>query len=197
MLSHMGLKIVVLSISLLGMTGSALACAAHEEKANRQTNVALATGTEAQVAESNAPSSPDPSPIITAKPEVKPETAVVSSSPAPKANPTVIANPNAKIQVLEFVLTNQIVNREPKDIVESYPADNRVAYAFARLNSTENAQVTFLWFQGDKEHRRFTTNVQPVNKWRTNASIKVKPGQWKVQLLADGQVLAERAFTVQ
>ena len=111
-----------------------------------------------------------------------------------KANATA----KAPLEILEFVLSNKVEGPEPQDNVESFSHENGsgMAYAFARLNVPTHAQVTFIWFKDGKEYNRFTTNVAAAKKWRTYSSTKLRSGNWKVQLVSNGQVLAERAFMV-
>ena len=101
------------------------------------------------------------------------------------------------LEVIEFVLTTKVEGREPIAIVENFSKENGMAYAFARIHAKSHAQVTFVWFRDGKEQSRFTTNVHAAKRWRTYASIKLRPGNWKVQLLSpNNEVLVERPFTV-
>ncbi len=95
------------------------------------------------------------------------------------------------------MLTTKLEGREPKDNVGSFDLTNGKAHAFARLSAEKNTQVTFLWLREGKEQTRFTTNVHASQKWRTFSTVKLRSGNWKVQLLSDNQVLAEKAFTVE
>jgi hypothetical protein len=104
---------------------------------------------------------------------------------------------HADIKVIEFVLTNKVEGRQPKDVVENFNSENGKGFAFAQLSTAKPAQVTFIWSKEGKEHSRFTTHVHAAKRWRTYSSAKLRPGHWKVQLVVGDQVLAERAFTVQ
>ena len=101
------------------------------------------------------------------------------------------------VQVIDFVLTNKIEGREPKDIIEKFDHENLQGFAFARLSADKHAQITFIWFKDGREQSRFTTYVHASKRWRTYASTKLRPGNWKVQLVADKAVLAEREFIVE
>lgn len=103
----------------------------------------------------------------------------------------------APLDVLEFVLTNHIEGREPKDIVESFNKELDRGFAFARLNVKTPTDVTFLWYRNDKLVTRFSTEVQASEKWRTFSSVKLRPGQWKVQLMAKEKILAEKTFSLE
>jgi hypothetical protein len=101
------------------------------------------------------------------------------------------------LEVVEFVLAQQIDAREPKNIVENFNKENQRGYAFARLSSPEIKDVTFIWFREGKEYSRYKTTVQAAKKWRTFSSVKLRPGHWKVQLVSNDAVLAEKAFTLE
>lgn len=101
------------------------------------------------------------------------------------------------LEVVEFVLADQIAAREPKNIVENFNKENQRGYAFARLSSPEVKEVTFIWFREGKEHSRYKTTVQAAKKWRTFSSVKLRPGHWKVQLVSNDAILAEKAFTLE
>lgn len=121
--------------------------------------------------------------------------------PTPRPEPTSpkgSQGASVDLEVLEFVLASKIENREPQGITESFAnADDR-AYAFARLNAKTQGKVTFVWYRNDSEYTRFTTDIQAAKKWRTYASVKLRPGTWKVQLLnEDNSLLAEKTFTLQ
>lgn len=101
------------------------------------------------------------------------------------------------LEVLEFVLASNIDAREPKEIVEVFGKEVEKGFAFARLNVKKPGEVTFLWYRNDKLVTRFSTQVHASKKWRTYSSVKMRPGQWKVQLLQNDKVLAEKSFNLE
>jgi hypothetical protein len=110
----------------------------------------------------------------------------------------VTAAPSSDLKVLEFVLANQVEQREPKDVVEAFAAGSEKAFAFARLNANAPSEVTFVWYRNNKIYTQYTALIQPAKTWRTYSSIKLKSGDWKVQLLGKNkEVLAEKTFTIQ
>lgn len=111
------------------------------------------------------------------------------------ANATEATTPDLKL--VEFVLANQVVSREPKDVVESFSEGTDRGFAFARIQSQANNEITFLWTRNGHECARITSPVNKAKNWRTFSSVKLKAGEWKVQLLdKDKVVLAEKSFTV-
>ena len=102
------------------------------------------------------------------------------------------------LQVVDFVLTNQVVNREPKEALENFAAGTERGVAFVRLKAKADTDVTFVWYRNDKEYTRYKTEVHPGKQWRTFSSVKLRPGDWKVQLLGENkEVLAEKTFSVE
>lgn len=107
-----------------------------------------------------------------------------------------VANNESNINVVEFVLANQVESREPK-IVEAFSNQDERGFAFARLNVKNASEVTFVWSRNGHEVNRTTLPVHEAKKWRTFSSVKLRSGEWKVQLLANNQVLAEKNFSVE
>lgn len=102
------------------------------------------------------------------------------------------------LKVLEFVLANQVIEREPKDVVEKFAQGSEKAFAFARLNANVASEVTFVWYRNNQVYTQYTAPIQAAKTWRTYSSIKLKSGDWKVQLLGKNkEVLAEKTFTIQ
>lgn len=102
------------------------------------------------------------------------------------------------LRLVEFVLANQVESREPKNIVEAFSEEADRGFAFARLASKTTSEVTFLWTRNGHECARFTSPVQAAKQWRTFSSVKLRKGDWKVQLLDQNKVvLAEKTFTIQ
>jgi len=142
-------------------------------------------------------------------PDIVPETKLESESNKPhhaqeaqKSIEVVNTTHQTSLKVLEFVLAHQVEGREPKGITETFNEHDEQGgsvYAFARLSAEKPTTVSFVWFKDGKEHYRFNTVVQVSQRWRTYSSVRLRAGNWKVQLvLPDShEVLTERTFTVQ
>lgn len=103
----------------------------------------------------------------------------------------------ASLEVLEFVLASKVEGREPQEIVDNFTTQDR-AFAFARLNVKDPGDVTFVWYRNGHEYTRFKSPVQASKKWRTFSSVTLRPGDWKVELVADnGAVLSEKSFKIE
>lgn len=167
-------KLVVLFIFMVGVSGKLYAC---DECPHKSENNSDAQSVSEVIPTDQA---------LASKAEV-------TSEPLQDKEQAVATLP---VEVVEFVLTNKVEGREPQKILESFQHRDGKAYAFARLNAKEHAQVTFVWLYEGKEHARFTSNVQTSKRWRTFSSVQLKPGKWTAQLVSKGQVIAERDFVV-
>ena len=195
-MSQISFRIVTLLVCLLGFAGANVACEKHnKDQTNISENTVIAVekdAPEALAEEFRAPNNAK-------APQQTQEVAkvVVENEKNIEIQEASLQTANADIKVLEFVLANKVEGREPKEIVENFNRENNKGFAFARLSAEKHAQVTFVWFKEGKEYSRFTTNVHASKKWRTYSSAKLRPGNWKVQLISGEQVLAEHTFVVQ
>ncbi len=100
--------------------------------------------------------------------------------------------------VQDLILSRGIYEREPADIATSFEPSDERAYAFARIsNEGPLTSVSFVWHYGSNLHAAVDLNVGTSQGWRTWSSAKLKSGDWRVELVTEeGEVLAERAFTV-
>ncbi len=100
--------------------------------------------------------------------------------------------------VQDLILSRGIYEREPADIAKSFEPSDERAYAFARIsNEGPLTSVSFVWHYGSNIHAIVDLNIGTSQGWRTWSSAKLKSGDWRVELVTEeGEVLAERAFTV-
>lgn len=104
----------------------------------------------------------------------------------------------ADLEVVDFLLAGNIEAREPQNVVEAFSKDNERGFAFARLHAKAPNEVTFVWYLNDKPVARCKQSIQASKKWRTYSSVKLRPGQWKVQLIeGEDKVLAEKSFIIE
>lgn len=102
------------------------------------------------------------------------------------------------LTITSMVLTTDVVDREPADTVQTFPADAEEAFCHIRVhNSGEPTTVTFLWLRNGEEYFRFEANVGTSANWRTYSSVTPRPGDWTVQILGpQGNILQEKSFSV-
>lgn len=102
--------------------------------------------------------------------------------------------------VLQFVIAQRVVEREPQGVGDQLPPGTTDVFAFARLNYVgAQTAITYVWSQDGKEVRRQPQTVQNSTGWRSYAAFRgLKPGKWRVELLDEaGAVIADREFTAQ
>ena len=106
------------------------------------------------------------------------------------------AQADQTLVIRDFVLSQGIDEREPVDITYSFLPSGKRAYAFLRINNLgAPTNVSFVWYYEDRVHATVELEIGTSPGWRTWSSTNLRPGQWRVQLLAhDGLVLAEHSF---
>jgi len=107
----------------------------------------------------------------------------------------------ASLQVESAVICEQVVDREPVDVGNSFSATVGKLYFFTKIVGAEgNTQVTHVWFFGDTERARVTLSVRASN-WRTYSSKRIQAhetGAWRAEILdAEGNTLATARFEVE
>lgn len=103
-----------------------------------------------------------------------------------------------KAEISDFVLSRNIVEREPVDVTDSFMPADQQAYAFARVrNHGAPTSVSFVWHRDNAHHATIHMNVGTSDAWRTWSSIKLQPGLWSVQLVSDdGRILGQKSFRI-
>jgi hypothetical protein len=100
-----------------------------------------------------------------------------------------------------FVIAGSIENREPVGIVNAFASSTEKIYCFLEARDiSEDTDVSFVWYHGEKEKARITLLLGKGSRWRTYSSKKLAglKGDWKVELQdADGNVLDTVTFTVE
>jgi len=104
----------------------------------------------------------------------------------------------AEVRVSEGLITTEIVNRNPVDVVETYSSDVGKLFCFTRIEGVaEETFVTHVWFYGDREMAQVNLPVRSSG-WRTYSSKNIRPewkGQWRVEVRdARGNLLMNLPF---
>jgi len=105
---------------------------------------------------------------------------------------------DGELVVRDFVLTNDVVDREPTNEAAAFTTHDEKAFAFARINNTgAPTTVKVVWRREGMEHGSVWLNVGMSSGWRTWSSANLRPGNWSVTLVdAGGSVLVQRSFIV-
>ncbi len=103
--------------------------------------------------------------------------------------------------IARLVVGTSVENREPVGVAETFPASTEKVYCFLEAtNVTQDTEVSFVWFHGEKEISKISLPLKMGPKWRTNASKTVGglPGDWKVEIKdADGKLVQDVKFKVE
>ena len=99
------------------------------------------------------------------------------------------------------VVGTGVENMEPVGAAETFPATTEKVFCFVEAsNIPKDMELSFVWFQGDKEVRKINVPLKAGPKWRTwaNKNLGGQKGDWKVQIKdAEGKVLKEVKFKVE
>jgi hypothetical protein len=111
------------------------------------------------------------------------------------------AKEGAGFTIARLVVGTGVENREPVGVAETFPASTEKVYCFLEAtNITQDTEVSFVWFHGEKEIWKISLPLKTGPKWRTNASKTVSglPGDWKVEIKdADGNLVQDVKFKVE
>ena len=101
-------------------------------------------------------------------------------------------------ELSDFVLTRDMIDREPADPVDGFNSADRRGFAFARVkNAGGPTTVAFVWTRDKHHHATIHMNVGTSPAWRTWSSVNLQPGLWNVQVVSEaGQVLGQKSFRV-
>jgi len=101
----------------------------------------------------------------------------------------------------DAVITTMIIEREPVDKVDIYPAQSGQLYCFTLIEgATTDTSVDHVWIYQGKEMARVSLPVRSA-KWRTYSSKRIVPewkGDWEVRVIdSTGQELTTTYFRVE
>jgi hypothetical protein len=103
--------------------------------------------------------------------------------------------------IARFIVGTGVENREPVGVAETFPASTEKVYCFLEAtNISEDTEVSFVWFYGEKEMFKINLPLKMGSRWRTYASKNLAgmEGDWKVELRdSDGNPLKEIKFKVE
>ena len=99
--------------------------------------------------------------------------------------------------VTDWALARGIAAGAPVDSGRRFTvADDRV-HAYVRLNCTRvDGPVTFRFERNGKNYAAVRLPVRPAAGWRTWASVRALPGNWRVTLEIEGRRMLDDVFIV-
>jgi len=103
--------------------------------------------------------------------------------------------------VTRLVVGTGVENREPTGVAETFPASTEKIYCFLEAtNIAQDTEVSFAWFNGDKELWKMNLPLKKGLKWRTYTfkTVRELKGDWKVEIRdAAGNPLKDVKFKVE
>lgn len=106
-----------------------------------------------------------------------------------------------QFEISRMVVATGVENREPVGVADTFPASTEKVYCFIEAaNISGAAEVTFVWFHGGKEMRRFSLPLEQGPRWRTFAykNLHGLTGEWKVDVVdAGGSAVKTLSFRVE
>ncbi len=104
------------------------------------------------------------------------------------------------LEVSEAVITTQVSERAPVDVILTYPATVERLFCFTRVTgATADMSIIHVWSLRGEEASRIELPVRSGD-WRTWSSKTIHPGSagdWKVDILdAEGELLKSVSFTL-
>lgn len=103
--------------------------------------------------------------------------------------------------VARFVTAEDVVDREPVGVAETFPASTDTVYCFLEARDIpRDTEVSMVWYLGEEEMAMVTLLLRESHRWRTYSSKRIagRTGQWSVALKdAQGNTIKTAEFTVE
>jgi len=111
------------------------------------------------------------------------------------------AKETAPLAVKRLVIGTGVENGEPAGVAETFPASTEKVYCFLEATDiAKDIELSFVWFNGEKEMSKFSVPLKMDPRWRTYAykNLRELKGDWKVEIKdPDGKVLKDVKFKVE
>ena len=111
------------------------------------------------------------------------------------------AKETAPFAVTRLVLGTGVENGEPAGVAETFPASTEKVYCFLEATDiAKDAEVSFVWWYGEKEMLKTNLALKMGSRWRTyaNKNLRGMKGEWKVEIRdSEGKVVKDVKFKVE
>ena len=118
-----------------------------------------------------------------------------------KGKPEGAAKEAAPFAVKRLVIGTGVENGEPVGAAETFPASTEKLYCFLEATDiTKDVEISFVWYNGEKELSKFAVPLKMGPRWRTYAykNLRGLKGDWKVEIKdPDGKVVKDVKFKVE
>ncbi len=104
------------------------------------------------------------------------------------------------VEVAEAVICQDVVDREPIDVGDSFEVTVGKLFCFTKIvGAQEEIEIAHVWYYGDVERARVNLSVRAAS-WRTWSSKIIQPheiGDWHVDIIGpDDEVLETVEFEI-
>ncbi len=111
------------------------------------------------------------------------------------------AEEKAPFAIKRLVIGTGVESNEPVGVAETFPASTEKVYCFLEANDIEeDTEVSFVWFNGEKEMSKFSLPLKMGPRWRTYAykNLREIKGDWRVEIRdSEGKVVKDITFKVE
>jgi len=117
---------------------------------------------------------------------------VVAQQPSQAGAPAAAASAEAQVGTA-------VVDRALEGAAESFPADTKMLYCHSKVMNATDSEIEHVWYKGDTEVARVKLKIGG-SPWRTHSSKNLgenPSGDWRCDVVKDGQVLQSVKFKVQ
>ncbi len=113
---------------------------------------------------------------------------------------TIKAQEAVAVEVAEAVICQDVVDREPIDVGDSFEVTVGKLFCFTKIvGAQEEIEIAHVWYYGDVERARVNLSVRAAS-WRTYSSKIIQPheiGDWHVDIIGpDDEVLETVEFEI-
>jgi hypothetical protein len=113
---------------------------------------------------------------------------------------TIKAQEAEAVEVAEAVICQDVVDREPIDVGDSFEVTVGKLFCFTKIvGAQEEIEIAHVWYYGDVERARVNLSVRAAS-WRTYSSKIIQPheiGDWHVDIIGpDDEVLETVEFEI-
>ncbi len=112
-----------------------------------------------------------------------------------------MAKEGAPFAVKRLVVGTGVENLEPVGVAETFPASTEKVSCFLEATDiAKDTEVSFVWYNGEKELSKFSVPLKEGPRWRVYAdkNLRELKGDWKVEIRdSEGKVVKDVKFKVE
>jgi hypothetical protein len=112
-----------------------------------------------------------------------------------------VSGQEKEFTIARLVVGTGVENREPVGVAGTFPATTEKVYCFLEAAEIlKDTEISFVWFQGEKEMLKTNLPLQTGPKWRTFADKNIggMKGDWKVEVRdVKGNLVKDIKFKVE